>query len=639
VLPPTAILDTPYLAPRDCQRGDYAPSEVCRVVDFGALYGIYRGLFPASVGHREREFCRYVSTTVSAMEGCYNRVEMKTIWIMACLVGLVVSTTCTTERSYAAPPVSTALSEIIPNTAERLESPDIRERIKVLDELVVPIGGDVAGWKLRYNLPTQDYVEVLNAVLAEDLRGLDAKTLLIAISKACYVINDLKLREMAAPIASYLRDTAPSIQYSILYTLQAIGATETTPKVVPLLKSPEEWIRRDALETLVELHAKEAIPSLVERLQDTDEISRYHALMGLIKVNGKEAVSSIAKLLDDPDENNRYWALDALVKLGAAEHAADIWRLLDGDEPPQTEAYAVAALIAFHEQRAIPLAVARAIVKDLSPRLQMLDFLVQVHAREVAPALVAVLKNAGVLGGDIGTDSNIRRDIMVCLGRLEATEAIPVLRDYVNKPKNSFLRGAAVSALGVLRAKEASEDLVPLLSKSVTGDIFESAEVAVALAKMGDKKTWLRLIQFAESPNHPNRSEIIVQLNAFLDPRLWQVVQTRKVQGMYVKQVNTTVEALSIESDIRIVLHDRPQQNPGASILPEPWPQANTGVGEINLISGIEEIMEAFGQKNNPLTKNPYTFVFKNGEIHIMPVAEAVQWWKENMLSAPSKAP
>jgi HEAT repeat protein len=173
------------------------------------------------------------------------------------------------------------------------------------------------------------------------------------------------------------------------------------------------------LDTLVSLRAKEAVPSLVALLSDKDETKRYHALTSLVKVNGKEAVPAIAKALDDESEDNRYWALDALVLLNARDHAPALWRLTADDQRPQTQAYALAALISFAESRAIPLAVKKATVADLTRRTDMLDFLVKVKANAIAPAFVAVLESSTVLGGnpsDTGTDSNIRRAIMTCLG-------------------------------------------------------------------------------------------------------------------------------------------------------------------------------------------------------------------------------
>src|SRR6185503_3558517 len=235
-------------------------------------------------------------------------------------------------------------------------------------------------------------------------------------------------------------------------------------------------------------------------------------MVSLIKVSNREAVPSVAKLLEDEDERNRYWALDALVNLKAREHAQAIWKLTDASEQPTTQMYALAALISFGERRAIPLAVTRMTVGDLSPRLRMLEFLVQVKANAIAPALVAVLESRTVLGGnptDIGTDSNVRRDIMTCLGKLEAREAIPVLRSYARgRDSNTFLQRAAVMTLGVLHAKESVNDLLPLLDPAVTGDEYATAEAGVALAQIGERRTWRKLIELAARPSCPYRSEI-----------------------------------------------------------------------------------------------------------------------------------
>lgn len=139
-----------------------------------------------------------------------------------------------------------------------------------------------------------------------------------------------------------------------------------------------------------------------------------------MKVNGREAAPAIAKALEDESEGNRYWALDALVKLDAREYAPALWRLTGDDQRPQTEAYALAALISFAEPRAIPLAVKRATEGDLTRRTDMLNFLIKVKASVIAPAFVAVLESRTVLGGnpsDTGTDSNSRNLTTACTRR------------------------------------------------------------------------------------------------------------------------------------------------------------------------------------------------------------------------------
>jgi HEAT repeat protein len=386
----------------------------------------------------------------------------------------------------------------------------------------------------------------------------------------------------------------------------------------------------------VSLGAQEAVPALVELLQDKDEQKHSYALRSLVKVNGREAAPAIAKALEDESENNRYLALDALVKLNAREYAPSLWRFSGAGQRPDTEAYALAALISFGESRAIPMGVKKATDDDLTRRTDMLDFLVKVKASAIVPAFVAVLESRTVLGGnpsDLGTDSNIRRDIMVCLGQLRAREAIPVLRAYARRREsNTFLQRAAVMTLGVLGAKESVDDLLPLLDQRVTGDESATAEAGIALAQIDDRRTWRQLIDLAARPSCPYRSEIISELNRHLDPELWERIQTKTVAGLYVKSVKTTVESFSRESGIKIVLDYQPGRDSSlrASLDGDRYPWANTSVQEISLSYGLRQVIEGLSDDRIPRT---FTFVFADKQIRILSVERAIEWWRKQILS------
>ena len=540
-------------------------------------------------------------------------------------------------RAAVTQELSPTILRLIPGAVERLHSGNVYERISVLDELVtVRRDGDETGLLFRHDLPASDYSVVVKSILAGDLEKVDERRASTVWWKMNHVARVYRLKDVVAPLTGYLLKSAPPVQADILQTLKTLQAVGGVSQIVTLLRSPEEYVRREALDTLVSLGAKEAVPSLVALLRDKDALKRYYALTGLARVNGREAAAAIAKALEDESENNRYWALDALVKLDARAHAPALWRLTGDGRRPRTEAYALAALISFAEPRAIPLAVKRATDSDLTRRTDMLELLVKVKARAIAPALVAVLESRTVLGGspsDTGTDGNIRRDIMTCLGLLRAREAIPVLRDYARgRDSNTFLQRASVTTLGVLGAKEAVNDLLPRLDERVTGDEYATAEAGVALAQIGDRGTWRQLIDLAARPSCPYRSEIIGELNRHLDPELWERVQTQKVQGLYVKSVKATAEAFSRESGIRIVLDYQPgrDSSPRAALGGDGYPWANTSVNEISLIYGLREVVEGLSDHRTPRT---FTFIFDDKQVHILPVERAVGWWRARILS------
>jgi HEAT repeat protein len=531
--------------------------------------------------------------------------------------------------------LSPAILRVIPNVADRLHSKDESERISVLDELVtLKHTVHLPELVFPYDLPASDYTVVVESILAGNLEQVEERRASTTWWKLRDVVMKFKVKVPAKLLTRYLPDDTRGVQLVVLQILTMMQAVESAPQIVPLLQSPQESIRRTALEALVSLRAKEAVPTLLTMLRDKDELTRYHAMMDLVKVNGREAATDVAKLLEDPSQNNRYWALDALVTFNAREHAPAIWKLTETNELPQTQAYALAALLYFGESRAIPLIVKKATDADMTRRGDMLDFLIKLKTTAIAPAFIVVLESRTVLGSnpeDTGTDSNIRRDIMTCLGKLGAREAIPVLREYARlRDSNTFLQSASVATLGVLRARESVDDLLVLLDTSVTGDEYGIAETGLALAQIGERRTWRKLIDLAARPACPNRSEIISELNQHLDRQLWESVQTQKVNGLYVKSVKTTADSFSRQSGIPIVLDYQPGRDSSLrkSLDGDGYPWANTSGGEIRLSYGLSEIVDGLSDSRIPRT---FTFIFNDKQIRILSMQRAIEWWRSKL--------
>jgi HEAT repeat protein len=531
--------------------------------------------------------------------------------------------------------LSPAILRVIPNVADRLHSKDESERISVLDELVtLKHTVHLPELVFPYDLPASDYTVVVESILAGNLEQVEERRASTTWWKLRDVVMKFKVKVPAKLLTRYLPDDTRGVQLVVLQMLTMMQAVESAPQIVPLLQSPQESIRRRALEALVSLRAREAVPTLLTMLRDKDELTRYHAMMDLVKVNGREAATDVAKLLEDPSQNNRYWALDALVTFNAREHAPAIWKLTETNELPQTQAYALAALLYFGESRAIPLIVKKATDADMTRRGDMLDFLIKLKTTAIAPAFIVVLESHTVLGSnpeDTGTDSNIRRDIMTCLGKLGAREAIPVLREYARlRDSNTFLQSASVATLGVLRARESVDDLLVLLDTSVTGDEYGIAETGLALAQIGERRTWRKLIDLAARPACPNRSEIISELNQHLDRQLWESVQTQKVNGLYVKSVKTTADSFSRQSGIPIVLDYQPGRDSSLrkSLDGDGYPWANTSGGEIRLSYGLSEIVDGLSDSRIPRT---FTFIFDDKQIRILSMQRAIEWWRSKL--------
>ena len=362
---------------------------------------------------------------------------------------------------------------------------------------------------------------------------------------------------------------------------------------------------------------------LVEQLGDKNSLRRYEALSQLAKLMNTNAAPEVVKLIDDPDRDVRYAALDALVKFEARQYTDAIWKLVDSRQPSHLEDYAIAALVAYGQDRAIPLAVKRA--TDPSRRSQMLNALVMTDAKSVGPAFIEVLKTQDVLGGDIGTDGNTRCDLMICLGKLKVTNAIPVLLQYVRSSPDQGLRGTAAVTLGALKAKDAVPDLISILRKADPKDGLLACEVALALSDIGDQAAWGDLINFVSRPDIPFRNTILGLMNWSLDPKLWETITTKKVRGLHFEAVDKTVDHLCREGGVRIVLHFAPKDG-------NPWPETNTGNADVELIVAIQGIVHILATDTGVSAEmSPFTFAFRNGEVHILPIDQAITWWKDVM--------
>src|SRR5437870_9003623 len=179
-------------------------------------------------------------------------------------------------RTAVAQEPSPAILQLIPHVVERLHSGNIYERIGVLDDLVmVKRNSHLPELLFRYDLPASDYSVVVRSILAGNLEKVDESRASTTWWKLNHVVRVFGLKEVVKPLTGYLPQSGPPVQLDILQTLKTLQAVEGVPEIVPLLRSPEEYIRREALDTLVSLRAREAVPTLVALLKDKDAQRRF----------------------------------------------------------------------------------------------------------------------------------------------------------------------------------------------------------------------------------------------------------------------------------------------------------------------------------------------------------------------------
>ncbi len=438
------------------------------------------------------------------------------------------------------------LKSIIPDAEESLNSGDLQRRISILDKLVLYRRSfDTVDVVLPYKLQKDDYAYVIGKIFEKDLSQAEEKNAPIVFSKIEYLIRKFELRQYLKNLVDYIpkfipnaqsSDSRVAIQLGILSTIKYFNAGEFAPQITSLLwPATARTLTRAALATLVDLRAKEAVPSLQSLLYDHNYQERYYALESLVKLNDRGSAWHIAKLLKDENINNRYWALDALVKFdGNKPYIKEVQEFLAISKSLEARTLAIASLVDSNEGEAIRLATELITDKDGHVRGQMAERIIAANAKPVIPALMRILDGTSVLGGDIGTDSNIRLSVIAALRGLKAREAIPIFRKYVRE-RNRSLQTVAAQTLGEFDVKEAVDELLEMFyrdlpnpSDRITNSTYDSAAAALALAKIGDKRTWKALIDTSENPHFPYRSQIIQELNKHIDPTLWKKADETK---------------------------------------------------------------------------------------------------------------
>ena len=518
-------------------------------------------------------------------------------------------------------------------TVKLLESPDLADRLEGLNSLIAAPVSDSLTLELKCKLKPETLVYVIRSFLAEDWRRIPAEPRAAAVSGLSLVAMASGLKEMGKPMAALLAvDDNVGSQLLLLETLRTLKAYDCVLEVLSLLTSPHAYLRREALTALVEWNAREAIPHLLRILDPPDHqtaspgsMEPHVVLEGLVKLRATEAAPVIAILIRNPQPDLEYSALDALYQLGARDQAAAIRPLLAPEVILHTRAYAIAVSLAFDQADALPLAITMVTAKEFSVRSDMMEKLFATRPPMMATAAIQLLSDPQELGGDTGTDSNIRRALMGYLTAVGSNEAIPILRKYAQDPRNGgFLQDSAVEALGGLRARESAADLLAILHRRNNAETSKTGKTAVALARMGDPNTWPELLAYADSSRSSSRREVMNELNFFLDPALWERIHRQKITGWAAVPRDQAARVVELHDGTRVALHVAP---PFLKLLKSVdsanWPSRGETLANI-----LQLWLGPLGGLRDPRAGESFCYLFDGQEIHLMPVSSAVARWR-----------
>ncbi len=534
--------------------------------------------------------------------------------------------------------LSPRLVRLFPRAATLVRSTNLSDRIVVLEQLVkVRASECVREYELALELPRADYVVVARAVFSGGLsRERDPAVTASALTKISFAATKLRIDELGSEFVPFLSYSDSSVQYVALDAIAFLKPNGVSSHVAELLSQPEWPIGRKALETLVALRAREAIVPLAMRLKSTNEIERWGAIKSLDAVGDPAAAPFLAAALHDSNVYNRYWTQQALGRLGAM---AELRAGLQSPASVEEEAHILAWLGIAGDKEALTNIVQNLLeggrVSSATMREMLLkgghidstamrDTFSATHARQICQPLALWLRQGCSPGGRM-LDEGVICDTALFMAEFGSPEAIPFLHELVKKPlpperryttqtSGELARDRIVEGLGKLRARVAVPDLMPLLNEQTAGSSYSVRVAEIALSQIADKASVPALLKRAGDPHHPLRGRILMNLNAAVDETLWRQIQGTNFQGLYVAPINATAASITEQTAIPIVLQYEPADS-------KSWPFVNTYVNRIGIRFGLELITDALQQ-----TGNDYTFILKNGAIHVVTVDDAIRY-------------
>lgn len=421
--------------------------------------------------------------------------------------------------------------ESVPDIVERANSPNLNDRIGIIDRLVIrDVGSDVASieymYKLAFDLPPQDYCNAARSVLEGGLLAFgDSQKVIGVFLKIYYVAEKFRQTALLPEVVKFLEYNDSGVQIFALRVLEQLEAKQYAKEIVKAASGSDFEVSRRALEILAKFNSKEAVPVFISCLKEDNYYKRSLAIDALGRIGDRSTVPQLVQLIKT--EKN-FWALKVLVRLGAQEAVPYLRERYkagghNGD-------FTLLSLAYFGDEQAISDIIAEMTDENMPRGESLLERLLKINARAVIPALISALENEKAVGGRSDRGGNIVGHMMVSLARLEANEAIPVLRRYLTPQSdssglNSFLAERAIEALGILKAKQVIPELLRMLD---SGDYSIRARATMALARIGELSTIERVItELRKRKPNAHHVQVLNQLAYTLDPNTYEALLIR----------------------------------------------------------------------------------------------------------------
>ena len=271
--------------------------------------------------------------------------------------------------------------------------------------------------------------------------------------------GDLKAAEALAPrLADLLEDGEPMVRVAALAAVRLLRNPENLAKcqgaVLALLADPVPQVRVGAVWSAIRLPGEEARAQVRGALRSEEESMRFAAACALSDAHDPAALPELVAALED--DHRRQEALSALMSLGDASALPQIGKLFEQESLGEFDrTLAAAALARLGESRGGAHLVSR-----------------------------------------IESDGDDRPIAAEWAGRLGVSEAIPALTEAAES-EGDAARGAAIRALGRLKAPGAEERLLRLASDAEAPEDLRM-DAAEGLAELGTPEALELLRKLAE---------------------------------------------------------------------------------------------------------------------------------------------
>jgi HEAT repeat protein len=508
--------------------------------------------------------------------------------------------------------------ESIPDIVQRANSPDLNDRIGVLDQLMPRDAvSDVFHDKYAYDLPPEDYLAVASSILEGGLFAVnDADRIRTTFWKITQAAIRFQLSGLLPQVITLLRSDDPVIQIQALMVLEHLGAEQYVKEIVKVASSPNPDVRQPAVSILLKSNSKEAVPVLISCLNDGNFGTQMRAVEALGRIGDRSAVAPLLPLLKTKTAPS---VIRALVRLDAREAVPYIKELYKPGDA--SEEYVLTSLVYFGDEQAISQLMPEMTDANQEAGWMLLESLIRVKARAVIPALISALENEKALGGQAYRGPNIVGYVMVALARLEARESVPVLRRYLNlafdrnlREPNGFFASRAIEALGMLKAREAVPELLQILDFR---DAWFRKSAQIALARIGEPNTAQNVIaSLKKHMSSSNHVEVLEELANISDPNTYRALSQMELANIEAAPSEGYLKQLTDKSGVKFTFSEE---------KPLPAEKRRQGIAALSSPTGLSALRRVVGTLN--YSAADYAIFIHDRVVYVVTVGEVYELW------------